>query len=476
VAASGALVAVLAGILGSLEFRYALTIYVGLAALGVLAVLLRRIEAVLVYALILHIPFSTFGKWLYLIEVKEEHFYFAQGVNIGGAELLLLFAYSIWFWRIFVARTEPVPRFTRVDVLVLVFFFAATTSLTNAANPLEGIFDLIFSAKCALIYFYLSRKVTREQLPGIIIMFLLAMTLQAMLAGYEHLTGIVGIGRTKGNASMPDFGEQYEVPGFGHVRAEGTTLDSHALGLFFSMTLPIPFVLMGMQFVRLRWRMALASVVVMGGLGLLVTFCRSAYISCAVSLTMTMAIMMVFWKQGKLVFLSLLTLSLAVLAYPDLYRYARERFFEAPSEVVTVRYDTYWTALEIWKHNFLFGYGAGNYYDALEDPRIKVFGDVMIVHNAFLLVASETGLFGVIGYFGMILSAMALCLRQLKCQDLLIRSLALAILAALVASQMQGLSDCLFKDPVDYALLWTHVGLACALNRMATARAAPTGS
>jgi hypothetical protein len=474
VAGCGVLLGLLAWSVFTLDFRYALAIYGGLFALAVLAASLRHIDDILIYALVLHIPFSFFGKWLFMIDLVEEpNFFFARGVNVGGGEILLLLGYTIWAWRICVARTELPPRFSKIDFLVGLFIFAGILSLINAHSKLKGIFDVVYSAKSVLIYFYLSHKVRRHHLPGVVAMFSLAIVLEASLAGFEHFTGNVGIGKSKGDIAAAGFGEQYEIAGFEHARAEGTTLDSHALGLFFIMTLPIPFVLMGMQFVRLRLRLILAGVVVMGAMGVMVSFCRSSMISGTLSLGMAMAIMTLAWKQGKLIFVSLIALFLVAVVYPDLYRQSRERFVDAPSEIVTVRYDTYWTSWGIWKDHFLFGYGAGNYYDALDDPEVKTVGWTEIVHNSFLLVASETGLFGVVGYFGTVLAAMYLCLKQLRCQDLLVRSLSLALLTALLASLLQGMSDPLFKDPVDYALLWTHVGLCCALNRITVGATAP---
>src|SRR5262249_4353551 len=164
-------------------------------ALAVLAAFVRRIDSVLIYALVLHIPFSLFGKSLFLQD-DTSTFSFARGINLGGAEVLLLIGYAVWFGRVVVARTEPPPPLPWVDGLMALFLFAQAVSMAQAPDKAKAVFDIVYNVKLALLYFFLSRKVRRAHLRGIIVALLLGILLESSLAiFYERLTGNIGIGR-----------------------------------------------------------------------------------------------------------------------------------------------------------------------------------------------------------------------------------------------------------------------------------------
>jgi hypothetical protein len=473
-AAGGALVALLAWTLSDIELRYALAIYGGVAVMAALALALPWLDRVIVYALFLHIPFSIFGKWLFYVDFDEDpKFFFARGINLGGAEVLLLIGYTTWLWRI-ISRVEAPPRLNKLDAVVGVFVLAEAVSMIHAPAKLKAFFDLAYLVRCVLIYFYLSRRVGRQHLAGILAMLVVALVMEASLAMFEVATNNVGFGKTKGNAANEDFGLQYEVPGFGRTRAEGTTIASHSLGLFFVLTLPVPFVLMTMPVWRPRLRLFLAATVLMAGVGLLLTYSRAAWFGSAISLTMAMAIMTFSWRQYRVGLIALVLFGGIGLAY-TFYSGLRERLMDAPEDIMTMRYDTYWTALDIWRQHPFFGYGAMNYLDALDDPAVHVTSTVpdsyaLIVHNVFLLVASETGAVGVIGFFGSIFAGIFLCRRQLHARDPLVRAMALALMTALVGSVFAGLTDSSFKDYATYTTLWSYIGLSGALARIAGPR------
>ena len=263
------------------------------------------------------------------------------------------------------------------------------------------------------------------------------------------------------------------------IRAEGTTAEPHILGEYLSMILPLPLVLLMLPRTKLWLRLLSLFVLLIGIGGLIVTFSRSGWCSFAIAVCFCLAVFVFVWKQYKALLFAFFVLCLVSVAYPKIYDYVFIRFVEAPSELLTGRFDMNRTALSIWRSHFFFGYGPGNYINALEDADVTVYEDVdrsylhYPVHNMFLYIASEYGICGLITYYGIILIAMINCWRVFKCKNIFVRGLSVAIWTGLIAYMLDGLTNCLSRQSVPYAQLWVYVGLAMAFNRIVTEQTTP---
>jgi O-antigen ligase len=205
----------------------------------------------------------------------------------------------------------------------------------------------------------------------------------------------MGIGRTKGAEDLEY--EQYAVPGFEAVRrAEGTTFDSHALGLFMSMTLTLPLSLALSPSIPGRYRIIAASVFGLGLPGLVASFSRAGWVS-FIAASLALAFFFVVWRETRALFLG--AVSLVLLSIPFVIpfgKYIEQRIFEAPPELISARIETMEMSFVLWKENPLTGIGANAYMRAVEE-RLSIFeGEPYFipVHNMLLFVMTETGLIG----------------------------------------------------------------------------------
>lgn len=450
-----------------LEFRYAAAICGGIILLSVSMILVYDIVDFLVLALVFSIPFVEFSKWF----LRQEEVVAAKGIAIGLAELLLLLGYFVWFIKVFVARIQPLPRLHRIDYFILLFLFAQAISLLGAEDRVLGALDIVYNFKHVLLYFFLAHHVERRHLKWIVAVILFTICMESAVAFYERLTGNVGIASSKGNVASELFGDQYKVPGIeGEIRVMGTTGDSHAFALYYAMLLPIPIILMMQQTRELPQRLLMLTVVLAGVVGLVLTFSRSGWLAFAIAMTLGVGMVVLRWKEGRSILFIIGIILLANVFYPQGYAYIYDRFVNAPSAIMETRWDMNWTALSIWKENFFFGCGPANYLNALYDPLVTVYQKPMDlpVHNAFLWIASETGIFGIVGFFGAIAAAMSQSWKILRNDDKLIRGLALAIFTALTAYLLDGLTDPMFRFPVPYACLWLYIGIIIAMARMSS--------
>jgi hypothetical protein len=452
----------------TLQFRYAVAVTGALVVVCLAMILIRRIDDFLIYALVFNIPFMRFGKWL----MPQDSPVPALGINVGLPELLLVIAYGIWFAQIFVARREELPKPRAIGFFIVLLLVTQCVSLLFALNKTLGIFDIIYNIKFILIAFFLAQKLKRKHLKGIIALFIFAIVLESGIGVFERLTGITNIGDTKGNVQHPDFGEQYAVPGIeNETRAMGTTHDSHCLGLYFAMLLPVPFVLMTRREPPPAMRALLMGVFLIGVVGLVIALSRSGWLGFAVAAVIALGVTLFKWKQRRVVVLILLIVVGVSLAYPKTYYHLYRRVFQAPSSIMTARYEMILTALDIWRKYPLFGCGPGNYIETYNTPDIRkqdAPGRVDLpVHNGFLWIAAELGIMGVIAYYGMILLGMVYCWRTMSAEDWLAKSMGLAIFCALAAYLVDGITNPMFREAVPYAQLWVYVGLSTAFKRLA---------
>jgi O-antigen ligase len=176
------------------------------------------------------------------------------------------------------------------------------------------------------------------------------------------------------------------------------------------------------------------------------------------------------WKQAKSVIilvLILLALMPAGLFFQNTLEDAYTKLFESPSELLTERYNLIQTAMDIWSHDFLFGCGPGNFMIAIDEPYVRShYNTAQIVHNAYFYLAAELGLFGLIAFYSIIFIALVRCWKVLRCEDLLIRGLGLAILTGLFGYLLDGITGPFFRHIVIYSQLWIYIGLIVSFKRM----------
>jgi len=374
----------------------------------------------------------------------------------------------VWFAQIFITRKEPLPRLKNPDYFIVLLLITQVISLIPANIKIVGVYDIIYNVKHVLIYFYLVNKLKRKHLKWIVIILLSAIMIEGSIASYERLTGNVGIGHSKGNVEDVNFANQYDVPGLeGTIRAEGTTKDAHALGLYLVMLLPVPFVLSLMRYLKPGPKLAFYGALIVGLLALLLTFTRAGWLAFAISSAFALWVIIFSWKRGRTILYIVMVVIVVSLAYPQAYTKVYERFSGAPSEIMSRRYEMAMTGLSVWRHNFLFGCGAGNYVSCMDNSDVTRYEDSGLpVHVLPLFIASEIGVFGLIAYYSIIAVAILRCLKMLKCDDLLIRGLALAILTAFIGYLIDGFSSPLGRELVPYYMLWIYISLSMSFKRM----------
>lgn len=462
---AGSLVSLLVWKIMSLDFRYIIAISAFIVFLSMSAVFAKKFEDFLVYAMTFNIPFTIFAKWFMLRDSLVP----ARGVSLGLEDILLFFAYAMWFSQIFITKTKALPKLNKIDVLVLALLLTQLASAAFSIDKELALFEIVYTFKKILLYFFISNVIKRKHLLPVIGLLIFAIFVEGGFAAFERITGSVNFAASKGNVESEDFGTQYKVLGIEEeIRAAGTTNDSHTLGLYYAMLLPLPFVLLAIKKRQKLLKILSAIALVAGLIGLIITFARSGWLAFAIAAFVSSGFIIFSWKNGRMIIIIFSVLLIGSLFYPKGYEYVYRRVFEAPPDLMSARVELMQSAFEIWMNNKLIGAGPGNYVETFKSLNLsqeqKLEG--LPVHNSYLYTVAELGIMGFISFFGIIFISMKNCMKAHVSNDEVVKALSLALFAGFIAYLVDGMTDPMYREAPVYVQLWFTVGLASSLVRI----------
>jgi O-antigen ligase len=467
--AFGCAFALLVSTIWDMEFRWGVIVLVGLAGIGLCMSFARVFSDFIVVVSIAALPILSFCKWFLIEDLTEDergNVVYSGTFGIGPLDILLLIQYINLFYRLFVVRTDTLPKLTLVDFFVIWFLIANVISTIGAPNPLYGFGVVTFLLKYSAFYFFLSRTLEPRHLPWILAAFGLTLALETALGLYQVSSGkLLGVALDKG-AGGEEMSYQYMVPGTeGKYRATGTCYDSHCFGLFISMIMFFPLVLALTKWIKTVYRQIFLLATLTALVMIFFSLSRSAWIATAISLTAGIFIIPFHWGERHLLrYLVMLGLLIAITS-PVTIEPIYDRFINSPWETLSTRFDQYSFGLDIWLQNFFFGFGAGNWLIALRE-RDNLWLEVLLVHNVILLTAAETGIVGAIGFIGTVGAAIWRLYAVVRMRRDLVGRFALAALLALITSVGTGMTDPTLREPNTFGLYWLMIALSVALPRM----------
>lgn len=458
--------------LWQLEARWFVILVIAVIGISVALMFTARLFDFLFISLLATLPFAAFVKWLAPDRLDRDEFgdVVAGGTaHIGPADFLLLGLYGAWALGLAPARPAAMGRRHWLDVAALLLILAFAVSVIGTPDPALGIGSTLFIVKFVAYYLIISRHFMPRHLPWLLAVIIGSLVFISLLGLFQNFTGLaVGLALDKG-AGGAELQTQYQVPGIEYkARATGTSIDSHAFGGFVGMLLMLTLA-MALRAGQSRLMLSLLLPVCLLALAALaVSYSRAAYVSFALAVAVVIAA--AGWqRQWRTVGLLLAPTLLLVPFAPWLLQPVIERFRSAPWEIMTTRFEQYEVALDVWTAYPLFGFGAGNYGEALrvfnfhgrlEDP----------VHNALLFLLTETGVFGGACYVAIVAGTLFGYWRLYRAGDAKISWFALGALGAVALHVFDGLTHPLFREPTQFTLFWLLVGVLVALERHAWAR------
>lgn len=397
--------------------------------------------ALFLFILFIKVPVS--GIYLLAISIPMEMFQVIPGLGLtGGKVITLLLLLAVLFRK--VVKGEPWV-FSK-EILFPFLLFTLWACISSFMNPLSPfIYEKIISLFSYWILIFIIMNVI--QTPEEIVRTSTCLLVTMIFISFYGFLGILGL--------IPS---QIFYGSLGQERILGSYDDPNKFGMFILVISPFLYI----HYQRAKTFFTKFSVGCFMGIfiaSLLSTLSRSAWI--------TALALFIFYSMLKknvrlLIYGVLLSFIMAFILWGKIAPRLEESL-KYQDESISDRFVTNQAAVKlIWVHPVL-GVGLENSTGIIQDYKKLIGGYYTYntaIHNIYLIIATETGIVGLLLYLWTIIQSyrMAIFLRK-KGKNKMIQNLSICFLLAMIPYLMINL----FMPFLYIALFWFVVGLCAAL-------------
>ena len=400
--------------------------------------------------------------FFFVKRLSEREVYVSQAneINVGLMDVIGLALLFLFFSEL--ARRKTRIRFhPSVTVPAVAWLVLSSLSLLVARDERLAVFQLINMLKMILLYWIVANSVRdKSDLTFVITGLLFSLLFQAAVGVYQGATG-----RPAGFAVL---GEEAMVPrqdirGVAIHRVQGTFFHPNSYAMYLITALPF-----GLIFLFAKVKSSLKAIAVAGlGLGiiaLIYSLSRSGWIS---FLAIACLVLGLAARRKRMSPRTMaLTGGLACIILAALYffgsgmilgRIKADDHGSALSRILQAR-----TAMDIIRDHPVLGVGLNNY----TLTSLLVLGREPVVHNAYLLIAAETGLLGLLGFLGLLASLLFQNWRTARrASDDLSWAAGAGIFCAFAAIAAHSMTDyALLGSTILITHFWFLAGVSSALS------------
>lgn len=455
-----------------LPLRYAIVgLFVILAPS--LALLTGRWKDFFLTFLVLGIPLQI-KKTLYGYSLN--HICGPGGIDITLADGALLALYIHWIYVIVTQKQERPVHFSKIDILVLLFIFINGLSLLNASDLTLGIIDYIRIIKVALIYFYLANNVKRtKEVKLVTLMLLVGVFIHSGISIVQYW-----LGRPLGLVFLGEVGDfklqEYDI--FQMTRPSGIMQGANTSALYLVSMIPLAFIA---QFWMKEKGMKFFSfcVLIIGLFTLIVSFSRGGWVGFFFSFPL---LLFLCFKRGIISYKKhfhylMLFGFVLLLVFLFLSPQIIERLFDTPPIPFYTRSFLNHVAFRMIGSHPIAGVGLNNFAESakaqniirdIPDPHniFQFVSENPVVHNLYLLVCAEIGLFGLIIFLLILWALLKSSWSSLQSDEPLISRLGCALFCFMMGFIVTEMFDFSYRLDQTFYLFWALAGLIVALTRM----------
>jgi O-antigen ligase len=392
----------------------------------------------------------------------------APSIYITSADVLLLVLYALWIGSGDLRKDLVTIWGKPVFMLPLVAIASALPSLLVAPDLFLGFGELVRMGWMYLLFVYVALRVrTRRELTLLIGMLFVVAVAQFAVSALQWRTGSsLGLGFLGEETALG----VRSLDGSEIARPSGTVVHSDFLA---ALVAPIALLALALavEIRRGMWiRIGLLAIMAAGTATVLLAQARAAMVGFGVGLLVLgawyvlrgrIALRVVALLSGVLLFSALLFGG--VIADRLLGNFGTDQF----QLEVRSRVELNDLALQMIGDNAIIGVGLNNFVrvmDAYDRYGLIFAGNP--VHNLYLLVTTETGLIGALGF---VLSAGAVAVATLRAARLpsgLLAAIGAAAGATMVFFGVEELLTFSLREDMPLAIFWLIAGLAVACVRM----------
>jgi O-antigen ligase len=394
----------------------------------------------------------------------------ADGLSFGLVEILMLLLLGLTAVRSTqfkqVGTLKFYPALLLPSLAMLSFFLISTI---NARDLWWSVFDIANFIKVIIFYLLIANNIQNDtdMRVALIALFGGVMTQAGIATAINLNPAIADLFLRLKLGVAGDIADLAAANQF--VRSGGSLGNANHLGRYLGLVLPIAF----MMFVTRQNRIlsiVAAGAALFGGVALINTLSRSAWIGLIFSILVMLPLMLQYrlvsfrtiWLFG------LATLGFAVLlfVFGDVIW---QRFAEDDQGSAMTRITTAKVAWAIIKDHAFFGCGINNYGAMLAEYWIgeDTFTNKAAVHNNYLLYMAEIG---IIGFTAVIWWLVAFALRlgkAIRSKSSFFVAIAIGIMGGFAGMLLESLTDKSYKENFSLLLLlWTLMAITEAIIRL----------
>ena len=412
--------------------------------------LVGDIKKLLLVGIILEIPIQL-DKYFFYNDDVAENFSAIGGISISVTTLCLIVLYVLWIAEILTTKKIVSISVARTSVwLAGLYILVAGGSTLYAPDFILAFSGFNLVAQSFLLFLYIAFRVrTEDEVRLITQALMVTLLIQSIIM---ILVYVVGNGFDVGTISFQ------MSPG----RRPGGTMGSangSANSLILLLTLTFSVLLTNS---KLHWRLLALTAFGAGIAALLLTSSRGGWLGFVAAMAVFfLGAFKMRWVSLKLPILMLcMVMGLGVFGGEAIIA----RLSGPDGGAVQGRIPLMYLAAYIIRDNFLLGVGINNFTQAWDPYLTPEFYRIWLhtVHNKYLLVWSETGIFGIIFYVSFLFSLLIYASRTILTNAMALTSpLALGMLAG-IAGVMVHMNTDILNGRAQELILWLICGLLVA--------------
>jgi putative inorganic carbon (HCO3(-)) transporter len=418
------------------------------------------VQRVLLGIVVLDIPFQ-FGTHFFYREYDSDRGALG-GLSVSVSTVALAGLYVAWFVSSLVNRDREARTSLRFSVPLVIYFAVTALSVVVAEDSGLALFQVFLLLETCLLYFYVANNVrTRKDALFVISTLLVGCLLESAVIVVMKFTVTQA---TSWNLPIHLHGA---VGKEGLLRSGGTIGTPNTAAAYLSLLLAPAASLLFVNLGR-TYRLLAGAVLLLGGIALILTFSRGGWIAFALA---AIALCLFVWRRRGLSLRTpiaiVVVVALLLLPFQSLIsqRLLGDDKGSAESRIPLIR-----LALRITADHPFLGVGANNFTIVMDRYLTAEFrsGFLYAVHNTFLLILAETGIFGLLAYLAFLLGTLRAGWQCWKFNDGFFSVIALGFAAGLAGHMVQMSVDIFNDSPIAHLVLLI-AGLVVAMQRICVA-------
>jgi len=418
------------------------------------------VRGFLLAIVVLDIPFQ-FGTHFFYREYDADRGALG-GLSISIATIALAGLYAAWLFGALADRSTRVRPTLQINVALLLYLAVSTFSVVVAEDSSLALFQIFLLLETCLLYFYIANNLRTQQ----DILFVVSMLLVGCLLESAVII-VMKFSVTQSTMWNLPIHIHGDVGKEGLTRSGGTIGAPNTAAAFLSLLLAPAASLLFANLGRV-YRLLAASILALGGIALVFTFSRGGWIAFALSIT---ALCFLVWRRrGLSLRTPIAIIVIAMLLLVPFQSMISARLLGDDKGSAESRIPLMNLALRITEDHPFLGVGANNFTIVMGRYLTSEFrsGFLYAVHNTYLLVLAETGIFGLLAYLAFLIGTLRAGWLCWKLKAGLCSILALAFTVALVGHMVQMSVD-IFNDSPIVHLVFLIAGLLAAMQRICRA-------